>query len=75
MGDVVEASFRLLDIIPFTVRQDMARLINLYMHDPVGYMDKRSALFPRMSPVGPTGPTGPSEPLSSDPSSPAPLSP
>jgi hypothetical protein len=46
MGSQVDAAFRLFDQLPFAVRQDMAKLIYLYMHDPVGYEKKRRDLFP-----------------------------
>jgi len=64
IGDQVEAAFRLLDVIPWEVRSDMAKLIYLYMHDPGGYHTKRRDLFFPMSPPGPPlpPPTGPTEP-------------
>ena len=45
IGSQVDAAFRLFDQLPFGVRQDLARLIYLYMHDPGGYLDKRRELF------------------------------
>ncbi len=46
IGDQVEAAFRLFDVLPFGVRQDLARLIFLYMHDPEGYDAKKRDVFP-----------------------------
>lgn len=45
VGDLVEGAFRLFDLLPFAVRQDLAKLIYLYFHDSAGYADKRAALF------------------------------
>lgn len=45
VGDHVEGAFRLFDLLPFLVRQDLAKLIFLYLHDSAGYNEKRASLF------------------------------
>lgn len=44
IGDHVEASFRLLDVVPFAVRYDISQLIYKYMADSGGYMEWRKTL-------------------------------
>lgn len=41
IGQQVEAAFRLFDCLPFMVRQDLSKLIFLYMHNPERYQEEK----------------------------------
>lgn len=53
IGTQVEAAFRLFDVLPFPVRQDISKLIYLYLQNPSEYNERKKMILinpPRVEP-------------------------